>query len=143
MLLRTPRVYGNEPGSPKSFSYATGAVFLGLKSFGSSISEEVINSLRRCSAIGNPDYHNRVFFHDLGTAFATSNSCMEADETTKKAVQQLVNAIQNSVDTNEGVRSAVETLEFMGYIPNFTVRMDLELLRPVMDGLTDTKVRIA
>jgi len=68
---------------------------------------------------------------------------MEADETTKKAVQQLVNAIQNSVDTNEGVRSAVETLEFMGYIPNFTVRMDLELLRPVMDGLTDTKVRIA
>ncbi|HJS50636.1 MAG TPA: hypothetical protein VJ781_01940 [Pyrinomonadaceae bacterium] len=68
---------------------------------------------------------------------------MEADETTKKAVQQLVNAIQNSVDTNEGVRSAVETLEFMGYIPNFTVRMDLELLRPVMDGLTDTKIRIA
>jgi hypothetical protein len=68
---------------------------------------------------------------------------MEADETTKKAVQQLVNAIQNSVDTNEGVWSAVETLEFMGYIPNFTVRMDLELLRPVMDGLTDTKVRIA
>ena len=68
---------------------------------------------------------------------------MEADETTKKAVQQLVNAIQNSVDTNEGVKSAVEYLQFLGYIANFTVRMDLELTRPVMDGLTDTKVRIA
>ena len=74
---------------------------------------------------------------------AASNSCMEADETTKKAVQQLVNAIQNSVDTSDGVKSAVEYLQFLGYIPNFTVKMDLELLRPVMDGLTDTKVRIA
>jgi hypothetical protein len=68
---------------------------------------------------------------------------MEADETTKKAVQQLVDAIQSSVDTSDGVKSAVEYLQFLGYIPNFTVRMDLELLRPVMDGLTDTKVRIA
>jgi hypothetical protein len=68
---------------------------------------------------------------------------MEADEATKKAVQRLVDAIQNSVDTDEGVKSAVEYLHFMGYVPNFTVKMDLELLRPMMDGLTDTKVRIA
>ena len=78
-----------------------------------------------------------------GTAVAASNSRMEADETTKRAVQQLVNAIQNSVDTSDGVKSAVEYLQFLGYIPNFTVKMDLELLRPIMGGLTDTKVRVA
>lgn len=68
---------------------------------------------------------------------------MEADETTKCAIKLLVNAIQNSVDTSPGVQSAVENLQFMGYIPNFTVRMDLELLRPSMEGLTDSRVRIA
>ena len=68
---------------------------------------------------------------------------MEADEATKEAVQQLVNAIQNSVDTSPVVKSAVEKLQFMGYIPNFTVRMDLELLRPMIDGMTDMKVRVA
>jgi hypothetical protein len=68
---------------------------------------------------------------------------MEADEATKEAVQRLVNAIQNSVDTDEGVKSAVENLQFMGYIPNFTVKMDLELVRPIMDGMTDMKVRLA
>jgi hypothetical protein len=70
-------------------------------------------------------------------------SDMEADDLTKEAVQQLVNAVQNSVDTSPLVKSAVEKLQFMGYIPTFTVRMDLELLRPMMDGLTDTKVRVA
>jgi hypothetical protein len=68
---------------------------------------------------------------------------MEADENTKNAVQLLIQAIQHSVDTNPGVKAAVENLQFMGYIPNFTVRMDLELLRPTIEGLTDTRVRIA
>ncbi|MFL6468936.1 MAG: hypothetical protein ACJ72Z_13335 [Pyrinomonadaceae bacterium] len=67
---------------------------------------------------------------------------MEADENTKNAVQLLVNAVQTSVNTSEVVQKAVENLQFMGYIPNFTVRMDLELLRPTMEGLTDTKVRV-
>ncbi len=68
---------------------------------------------------------------------------MEADETTKNAVQQLVQAVQQSVDTSPVVKSAVANLQFMGYVPNFTVRMDLELLRPMVEGLTDTKVRLA
>lgn len=68
---------------------------------------------------------------------------MDADDNTKNAVQMLIQAIQNSVDTSAGVKSAVENLQFMGYIPNFTVKMDLELLRPSMEGLTDTRVRMA
>ncbi len=67
---------------------------------------------------------------------------MEADEQTKNAVQVLVNAVQSSVNTSDVVQKAVEDLQFMGYVPNFTVRMDLELLRLSMEGLTDTKVRV-
>ena len=68
---------------------------------------------------------------------------MEADETTKTAIQALVNAIQVSVDNSPIVKGAVAHLQHLGYIPNFTVRMDLELLRPMDNALTDTRVRIA
>src|SRR5205085_4160321 len=47
MLRRTPRVYGNSPGSPRSRSYSTGSVFDGLKSFGSGMPEEVSKCSRR------------------------------------------------------------------------------------------------
>jgi len=67
---------------------------------------------------------------------------MEADDNTKNAVQLLVQAVQNSVDSSPGVKSAVANLESLGYIPNFTVRMDLELVRPYMEGLTDSRVRL-
>ena len=68
---------------------------------------------------------------------------MEADEMTKGAIQLLVQAVQESVDTSPGVKSAVENLQRLGYIPNYSVRMDLELLRPSLEGLTDTRVRVA
>jgi hypothetical protein len=68
---------------------------------------------------------------------------MEEDANTRNAIQLLVQAVQTSVDDSPGVRSAVEHLQVLGYIPNFTVRMDLELLRPSMEGLTDTRVRMA
>ncbi|MDI1240422.1 MAG: hypothetical protein PSX80_00710 [bacterium] len=68
---------------------------------------------------------------------------MEADETTKNAIQLLVEAVQVSVDDSPYVKSAVENLQRLGYIPNYSVRMDLELLRPSLEGLTDTRVRIA
>ncbi len=68
---------------------------------------------------------------------------MEADETTQNAVQLLIQAVQNSVNTSPDVKSAVENLQFLGYIPNFTVKMDLELLRPSLEGVTDTRVRLA
>jgi hypothetical protein len=68
---------------------------------------------------------------------------MEPDANTKNAIQSLAQAIQDSVDTSPSVRSAVVYLQSMGYIPNFTVRMDLELERPSMEGLTDTRVRMA
>lgn len=67
---------------------------------------------------------------------------MEADETTKQAVQVLVNAVQYSVNTSPTVADAIQELQYMGYVPNFTVRMDLELLRPTLEGVTDTKVRV-
>lgn len=68
---------------------------------------------------------------------------MEADETTQNAVQLLIQAVQDSVNTSPSVKSAVENLQFLGYIPNFTVKMDLELLRPSLEGVTDTRVRLA
>jgi hypothetical protein len=68
---------------------------------------------------------------------------MEPDETTKTAVKTLIDAIKLSVDTSPIVKGAIENLQHMGYIPNFTVRMDLELLRPMDDALTDPRVRIA
>ena len=68
---------------------------------------------------------------------------MEADEITKGAIQLLVQAVQESVDTSPHVKSAVENLHRLGYIPNYNVRMDLELLRPSLEGLTDTRVRMA
>jgi hypothetical protein len=68
---------------------------------------------------------------------------MEADENTKSAIRSLVSAIQMSVDASPMVAGAVANLHRLGYIPNFKVRMDLELLRPMDDALTDSKVRIA
>lgn len=68
---------------------------------------------------------------------------MQADDNINNAIQLLSRAVQESVDTSPSVKSAVEYLQFMGYIPNFTVRMDLELQRPSMEGLTDTRVRVA
>lgn len=69
---------------------------------------------------------------------------MEADENTKSAIKALVNAIQMSVDTSPIVKGAIANLQHLGYIPNFTVRMDLELLKPTTDDLlTDTRVRMA
>jgi hypothetical protein len=68
---------------------------------------------------------------------------MEADETTKTAIKALVNAIQASVDTSQLVKGAIANLQHLGYIPNFTVRMDLELHRPMDNALTDTRVRMA
>ena len=68
---------------------------------------------------------------------------MEPDETTKGAVAQLVQAIQFSVDNSPMVKGAVANLQHLGYIPNFTVKMDLELHRPMDEALTDKRVRIA
>ena len=67
---------------------------------------------------------------------------MEPDEITKAAVQQLVNAVQLSVDDSPTVKSALRNLEFLGFVPDMTVKMDLTLNRPVLDGLTDTRVRV-
>lgn len=67
---------------------------------------------------------------------------MEPDEMTKEAVQQLVNAVQRSVEDSAMVRNAVANLTQLGYIANFTVRMDLELNKP-NGPLTDTRIRMA
>lgn len=67
---------------------------------------------------------------------------MEPDDTAKGALKELINAVQNSVDTSPNVKRAIENLQRLGYIPKFNLRMDVELLRP-MDTLTDTRVRIA
>ena len=58
------------------------------------------------------------------------------------AIQELVNAVKNSVDNSPIVQNALEHLQFLGYIPDLTVKMDVTLNRPMMDGLTDTRVRV-
>jgi hypothetical protein len=67
---------------------------------------------------------------------------MEPDELTRMAIQELVNAVKNSVDSSPIVQNALEHLQFLGYIPDLTVKMDVTLNRPMMDGLTDTRVRV-
>ena len=67
---------------------------------------------------------------------------MEPDEITKQAVQQLVQAVKDSVDDSPVVKSALMNLQFLGYIPDMTVKMDVTLNRPVVDNLTDTRVRV-
>lgn len=67
---------------------------------------------------------------------------MEPDEMTKEAVQQLVTAVQQSVEGSPIVKNAVANLTQLGYIANFTVRMDLELNKP-NGPLTDTRIRMA
>ena len=67
---------------------------------------------------------------------------MEPDEMTKQAVQQLVQAVKDSVDDSPVVRNALKNLEFLGYVPDMTVKMDLTLNRPMIDQLTDTRVRV-
>jgi hypothetical protein len=66
---------------------------------------------------------------------------MEPDELTKNAIQELVAAVKNSVDNSPVVQSALQHLQFLGYVPDMTVKMDLTLNRPMLDGLTDTRVR--
>lgn len=61
---------------------------------------------------------------------------------TKQAVQQLVQAVKDSVDDSPVVRNALKNLEFLGYVPDMTVKMDLTLNRPMIDQLTDTRVRV-
>ena len=67
---------------------------------------------------------------------------MEPDEITRQAVQQLVQAVKDSVDDSLVVKNALKNLEFLGYVPDMTVKMDLTLNRPIMDQLTDTRVRV-
>ena len=67
---------------------------------------------------------------------------MEPDEITKQAVQQLVQAVKDSVDDSPVVKNALKNLEFLGYVPDMTVKMDLTLNRPMLDQLTDTRVRV-
>ena len=66
---------------------------------------------------------------------------MEPDELTKNAIQELVAAVKDSVDNSPVVQTALEHLQILGYVPDMTVKMDLTLNRPMMDGLTDTRVR--
>lgn len=61
---------------------------------------------------------------------------------TKQAVQQLVQAVKDSVDDSPVVRNALKNLEFLGYVPDMTVKMDLTLNRPMIEQLTDTRVRV-
>jgi hypothetical protein len=67
---------------------------------------------------------------------------MEADELTKLAVQELVKAVKLSVDNSPGVKSALDNLQFLGYVPDMIVKMDVTLNRPALNGLTDTRVRV-
>ena len=61
---------------------------------------------------------------------------------TKQAVQQLVQAVKDSVDDSPVVKNALKNLEFLGYVPDMTVKMDLTLNRPMIEQLTDTRVRV-
>jgi hypothetical protein len=50
--------------------------------------------------------------------------------------------VKDSVDESPVVKSALMNLQFLGYIPDMTVKMDVTLNRPMVDNLTDTRVRV-
>jgi hypothetical protein len=53
---------------------------------------------------------------------------MELDETTKKAVRELGDAINVAVEKNARVAEAIETLRQIGYEPNLTLKLEIGLM---------------
>ena len=96
----------------------------------------------RISPVEGLPYRSLAYHtHCCGTFIATALN-MEPDEITKQAVQQLVQAVKDSVDDSSVVKDALQNLQFLGYVPDMTVKMDLTLNRPMVDNLTDTRVRV-
>jgi len=52
---------------------------------------------------------------------------MQLDETAKKAVQELGDAINSAVEKSERVINAIETLREIGYEPNLSLKLEIGL----------------
>jgi len=52
---------------------------------------------------------------------------MQLDETAKKAVRELGDAINSAVEKSERVINAIETLREIGYEPNLSLKLEIGL----------------
>ena len=52
---------------------------------------------------------------------------MELDQTAKKAVRELGDAINAAVEKSQRVSEAIETLRGLGYEPNLTLKLEIGL----------------
>ena len=76
---------------------------------------------------------------------------MELDQTAKKAVRELGDAINTAVEKSARVSEAIETLREIGYEPNLTLKLEIGLMAITGDAgdfpeeieldLTDEDVR--
>jgi hypothetical protein len=61
---------------------------------------------------------------------------MELDQTAKKAVRELGDAINAAVEKSVRVSEAIETLREIGYEPNLTLRLEIGLME-ITGGASD------
>ena len=62
---------------------------------------------------------------------------MQLDETAKKAVRELGDAINSAVEKSERVINAIETLREIGYEPNLSLKLEIGLQEIISDEKPD------
>ena len=62
---------------------------------------------------------------------------MELDQTAKRAVRELGDAINAAVEKSSRVADAIENLRELGYEPNLTLKLEIGLMEIGGDGFDD------
>ncbi len=66
---------------------------------------------------------------------------MELDQTAKKAVRELGDAINSAVEKSARVSEAIDALRELGYEPNLTLKLEIGLMK-IGDGFNDVPKEI-
>jgi len=66
---------------------------------------------------------------------------MELDQTAKKAVRELGDAINSAVEKSARVSEAIDALRDLGYEPNLTLKLEIGLMK-IGDGFNDVPKEI-
>ena len=66
---------------------------------------------------------------------------MELDQTAKKAVRKLGDAINSAVEKSVHVSEAIDALRDLGYEPNLTLKLEIGLMK-IGDGFNDVPKEI-
>ncbi len=66
---------------------------------------------------------------------------MKLDQTAKKAVRELGDAINSAVEKSASVSEAIDALRDLGYEPNLTLKLEIGLMK-IGDGFNDVPEEI-